>query len=962
MAKRAKAARRRPTQKNHVTRPASRKRPAVRVVTSGNTTAVKRKLADAVRQQAASTEILSLISQTTFDLQEVLDRLTETAAHLAKADMASISRQDGAAFVHITNHGFPPDWIDYTKSYRLEAGRGSVVGRALMDARVVQVADVLADPECTFLAPQKKAGYRTFLAAPLLRDDRTIGVLSLCRKTVRPFSKRQIEMVQGFAAQAVIAIENTRLFSETREALERQTATAAILRVISGSPTDTQPVFDAIVRSGLKLFPDAAISIALPEGDQVKAVAVAEPDPDRAEAWRRRFPFPLAREYMHGSAILDRTIIDIPDVRSAPDEMAVGARNFLSSGYRAVTIMPMMRGDVAIGALSVVRLAAGPLTDNQRAMLKTFADQAVIAIENTRLVNELRHRTDDLGEALQQQTATAEVLQVISSSPGDLQPVFEAVLENATRICDARFGNLFLREGSCFRSMMVHGEPVYANSWRRDPVLDVRAHPDVPLGRLMRSGDVVHITDLREQVGYLDNQRMVALVAGAGARTLLAVPMMKEDQIVGAIAIYRQSVRPFSDKQIELVRNFAAQAVIAIENTRLLNELRGRTDDLSEALDQQTAIGDILRAISSSPGDIRPVFRTVVERAARICEATIVDIFTIDGDILRVAESVGEFGRPLQEGILLDRNTVIGRSISDKVPVHVADLLDGQHDFPAGRELAKRYGHRTILAVPLIREGQALGGILVRRTEARPFEEKHLALLTTFADQAAIAIENARLVAELRHRTSDLTEALQQQTATADVLKVISRSAFDLHAVLDTLVRSAARLCEADYAMIFRRDGEHFRLGISHGFSPDYREWMEGQSITIGRQTLVGRVAVERRTIHIPDAVADPEYGWAESIKRGGFRTMLGVPLMREGAPIGVIALCRSTVLPFNDRQIELVTTFADQALIAIENVRLFDEVQTRTEDLRRVPVAADGDGRRSQGHQPLGIQSRGCI
>jgi GAF domain-containing protein len=761
MARRAKAAGTRSTQSKRVKRPTSRKRPTVRVGTARKTSAVKRELAEAIHQHTVSTEILRLIGQTTFDLQNVLDRLTETAARLSKADMASICRQDGAAFYHVTNHGFPADWIDYTKSFSLEAGRGSMVGRALMDGAVVQVADVLADPEYAFPEPQRKAGYRTFLAAPLLCDGRAIGVLSLCRKTVKPFSDKQIALIQGFAAQAVIAIENARL------------------------------------------------------------------------------------------------------------------------------------------------------------------------------IGELRRRTDDLSEALQQQTATAEVLHVISSSPGDLQPVFEAVLENATRICDARFGNLFQREGSCFRSMMIHGEPVYADSWRHDPVLDVRTNPDVPLARLMRSGDVVHITDLREEAGNQGNPRMVALIDGAGARTLLAVPMMKEGELVGAIAIYRQSVRPFSDKQIELVRNFAAQAVIAIENTRLLNELRGRTNDLSEALDQQTAIGDILRAISNSPGDIEPVFKTVVERAARICEATIVDIFTIDGDTLRVAESVGEFGRPLQEGIPLDRNTVIGRSISDKVPVHVADLLDGEHDFPAGRELAKRYGHRTILAVPLIRENQALGGILVRRTEARPFENKHVALLTTFADQAAIAIENARLVEELRHRTDDLSEALQQQTATADVLKVISRSAFDLHAVLDTLVRSAARLCEADYAMIFRRDGESFRLGISHGFSPDYRKWMESQSIAIGRQTLVGRVAVERRTVHIPDAVADAEYSWTESIKRGGFRTMLGVPLMREGEPIGVIALCRSTVLPFNSRQIELVTTFADQALIAIENVRLFDEVKTRTEDLR---------------------------
>ena len=361
---------------------------------------------------------------------------------------------------------------------------------------------------------------------------------------------------------------------ELKEALERETATAEILQIIASSPADTQPVFDAIVQSCLKLFPGALVSVALRYGDKINAAAVAAPDPARAEAWRRTINSrtPLARDYMHGAALLDRRIVDIPDVADAPAEFEAGAKNFLTSGNRAITIMPMMRGGEAIGLLSVVRLVAGPLSDEQLAVLRTFA----------------------------------------------------------------------------------------------------------------------------------------------------------------------------------------AQAVIAIENTRLVNELRQRTGDLSEALEQQTAISDILRVISGSPGDVKPVFDSVAEHAARICEAQIVDILIVEHDALRYAANFGEFDRMRSETAPLNRDSVMGRSIIDKQPIHVADLQSADHDLPLGREFALRLGHRTTLAVPLIREGRALGTILVRRAEVRPFEDKHVALLKTFADQAAIAIENTRLLNEVRQQANQL--------------------------------------------------------------------------------------------------------------------------------------------------------------------------------------------------------------
>ena len=372
-----------------------------------------------------------------------------------------------------------------------------------------------------------------------------------------------------------------RLTRERDEALERQTA--EILGAISGSPTDTQPVFDAIVQSGLKLFPNAATTIVLPDGDQMQAVAIADKDLKREKAWRRRFPSVLNRTQMHGTAILDCKVIDFPDVKEhVTGPMAPGAVNFLASGYRAITIMPMIRGKTAIGAISVVRVAPGPLSEKQRELLKTFAAQAVIAIENTRLLNELR-------ESLQQQTATADVLKVISSSPGELEPVFKAMLENAVRICEAKFGILFLSEGDAFRTVALHGAPpAYAEARWREPVF--RPNPGMASGRVARTKQPVQIADIRAEPAYTGDPQRFAILELAGARTMLNVPMLKEDELVGQIAIYRQEVRPFTDKQIELVQNFASQAIIAIENARLLNELRQSTAELTQSLnDLRTA-------------------------------------------------------------------------------------------------------------------------------------------------------------------------------------------------------------------------------------------------------------------------------------------------------------------------------------------------------------------------------------
>ena len=709
-----------------------------------------------------------------------------------------------------------------------------------------------------------------------------------------------------------------------------------MLKVISRSTFDLQTVLETLVELAARLCAANRAVINQRDGEVYRVAAKYGFSREYAE-YAASHPVAIDRGSMTGRAALEGRSIHVPDVLADPEYRQDGYQAF---GFRTALAVPLLREGATIGVFVLTRNEVNPFTDKQIDLVTTFGDQAVIAIENARLLNELR-------DSLQQQMATSEVLQVISASPGDVKPVFDTMLEKAARVCDANFGNIYRWDGDALHLAATHNTPqAFAEARRRSPL---RPDPNLPLGRVIANKTVIHVADAKAEEAFA-RQRHPAFVAAVelgGARTFLFVPMLKEGELIGLFALYRQEVRPFTDKQIALVTNFAAQAVIAIENARLLTELRQRTNDLTEALQQQTARSEVLHTISSSPGDLEPVFAAMLEKAVHICDAKFGNIYRWDGDALQIVAThntppaYAEHRR--QSPFRADQNNAVARMIKSKEVVHVFDAAANetyaQRTDPAVIAAVELGGIRSALVVPMLKEGELIGAFIVSRQEVRPFTDKQIALVTNFAAQAIIAIENARLLNELRQRTTDLSESLEQQTATSEVLQVISNSPGDLEPIFAAMLEKAVRICDAKFGNIYRWDGETLKVVAMHN-TP--RAFAEFRRRTPYRPSsgYIGRMVATKKVVHIVDAAVGEPYtsrasATVAAVELGGVRTGLLVPMLKESELVGAFTLFRQEVRPFTDKQIELVTNLASQAVIAIENARLLGELHERNDQLQ---------------------------
>ena len=867
-------------------------------------------------QQTATSEILRVISSSPTDVQPVLDAIVRSAARLFEPCNATILMRQGNEIHWRARSGYQLTEAQtqaLAQMYPLPFDPKNVLSALSMaERRIIEIPDTEGPGALAALGRvSRAAGFRSATFVPLLRDGEGIGVLNLTSPN-RGFklNDKQLKLVQTFADQAVIAIENVRLFNETKESLEQQTATSEILKVISSSPTDVQPVLDAIVESAARLFAPCNVAIAMRDGDVIQRQAFAGPrrvDKDQVSSIYP-LPFDPSRSLVARSMV-ERCIIEIPDTE-APGLPEVTARIGRAAGYRALTIVPLVREGEGIGAIGLNHPQPGfKLTDKQLALVRTFADQAVIAIENVRLFNETK-------DALERQTATSDVLAAISGAQTDVGPVFAAIARNAQRLTGAVVCNVLRYDGEMLHIAASHGFSPEQERKLREKYPVKAGDMSVLSGRVVLSRRIEQIEDVQTDPRY--DQSHAANVAG-GWRRMIGVPMLRDDLPLGVIIVAWDAPGKALDSEIELLKTFAAQAAIAIENVRLFNETK-------ESLEQQTATSEILRVISDSPGDVKPILKAVAEHATRLCESTATAIYVLEGNRMRRTAFHGPDNLVGQKRVPYSAQTLIGRAIVDGKPIHVHDIESARAEYPLSWEFAQQYGrHQTMLAVPLMREGRPFGTMLLRRTEIRPFTEKQLALSRTFADQAAIGIENVRLFNETK-------EALEQQKASAEVLGTISSSIADTKPVFDKILESCVRLFDGHQAgILLVRDDGMAQVVAYHG-----QRSGELVPVPISNESATGRAILSRQVLHYPDIPAGKDVPplLKPNAEKFDIKSGLFAPMLWEGRGIGCVYVGRETTGEFSEKAIRLLKTFADQAVIAIQNARLFREIQEKSGQL----------------------------
>ncbi|UCH48864.1 MAG: GAF domain-containing protein, partial [Betaproteobacteria bacterium] len=890
----------------------------------------ERKLNQALERQAASDETLEAISNDPGNVQAVVDAVAVTSARLCAANGVAIAQREGDTYRRIAYFASNTSVKEIFTEERVPLRRDLMLGRSIIDKVPIHIPDVLAESDDEYGAGKKfarKLGFRTILCVPLLSKGEAIGAIAMRREKIAPFNEEEIALAKTFADQAVIAIENARMFKETKEALEQQTATSEILQVISESQTDVQPVFDAIAQNARILTGSTSGYVGLVDGDLLRFGAANSVSAEELEAMRSAFPRPIGRDTAGGRCVLSKSVTYIPDVSK---DREYELRIAQSVGYKSIVAVPMIREGKVLGYVVATGAAPEMFTERQIAMLQTFADQAVIAIENTRLFNELEARNRDLTESLERQTATSEILQVISESQTDVHPVYKAIVEKARRLTHGMSAQIGGVEDD-----LIHF--VVADSLKPELVEAFKeAFPrpignDTATGRCILSKRATYIPDVKKDPHYVKD------LALAGYRSIVTVPMIRESKAIGYISVVGAEPSMFGDRQISMLQTFADQAVIAIENTRLFNELEARNRDLTESLEQQTATAEILQVISGSPTDIQPVLDAISHSAAHLCESNDAQILLAENGELRVAS---QHGKELADGVgtvlPLSRELAIGNAVIEGRTIHVPDALTlTPGEFDQTRRNASEVGFRCVLAVPLFREGKAIGGVAVRRAEPRPFTERQIALLKTFADQAVIAIENTRLFNELEVRNRDLTEALEYQTATNDILRVISESQTDVQPVFEAIAVNARKLTHGNSAQVGLVKEKLITWAAGDSQTPELDQALkQAFPRPIGNDTNAGRCFLTGKPAYVPDVDKDQDYGLKDTASAGGWRSIVTVPMLLEGGVFGGVTVMGAEPDMFSDRQIALLQTFADQAVIAVKNTRLFNEVQARTREL----------------------------
>jgi signal transduction histidine kinase len=801
--------------------------------------------AEAVEQNKAITDILRVISSSPTDLDPVFGAVLSHAIRLCKGDAAVLWQYDGnflrfgaSRRAESDKPGTDPA-TSYFRKNPLPLGEYNPTPQAALEKRIVHVLDVFADRKYRPLIPKDSFGTvpnsGTVLAVPLLRQEDLFGVISIWRFEKRLFSDKQIAMVEAFAAQAAIAIHNVRLHNETKEALERQTATAEILEVISASPTDTRPVFEAITRIAARLLAPASVALHIRDGNLIQLGAFCGPlSSDGGRDIGATF-YPIRFDpasSISARAIAEGRVVEIADLE-APDTPALIATQARVLGFRSVTHIPLLREGAAIGTLAIAHPERGyKLAPRQLELMTTFAKQAVIAIENVRLFNETK-------EALERQTATADVLKVISSSPTDVQPVLSAVAERAARLCGAPYSEVLLAVGDGLRPMAGYSVQNGPTAGRDTSVPIRRTSMN---GRAFLERRTVHVEDaeLVIESEYPDSRPHAQEF---GFRTVLAVPMVQEDSSIGTISLWRREVRPFSDEEISLVQTFAAQAVIAIQNVRLFNETK-------EALEQQKASAEVLGTISSSIADTKPVFDKILESCTRLFEGKLIGVNLVGEDgLMYLAAYAGPGKEELEKTypLAVSPDSASGLCILERRVLH---FPEGEH-MPGMPETTRRNcratGTKSVLFAPMIWEDQAQGVIFVGRQFAGPFTEREIALLKTFSDQAVIAIQNARLFREIQEKSQQLEVANKHKS---DFLANMSH---ELRTPLNAIIGFSEALMDrmfgevnekqADYLKDIHESGRHLLSLIN--------DILDLSKIEAGRMDL------ELSSFHLPTALSN---------------------------------------------------------------------------------------------------------